>query len=272
MKGKAMGIRIIFLSIFSLLIAISLIAINGQTYQTINSRADEAIDAERCPNPPACCQQIAETGDALQCSWDEGRGYCPPDVCSKISGKGQKCGWYWIWHDKDSSPDKNIGTNMPNGYGCMIGESEATMRPKYTSSGATTAPPRPTSPPSPTTFIPSTAPEPTSPPPPEPTVAPPPAVTIPTTPPQQPPPGSTFDLQRKILLPTPTIIPQSFTLPQLNLPQFTLPSFQIHLNGQRINEEAAKPLGFFESVFETVTHYDKLLEEAVNSTFHSVFK
>lgn len=122
--------------------------------QDIRSRAGESEDAERCVNSPGCCKEIADTGDALKCSWGEGRGYCPLDVCARISGKGQKCGWYWIWHDKADSPNKDIGTNMPNGYGCMIGDSPQTMHPKY--GGGPTSLPQPT-----VTIIPTSAPIPT---------------------------------------------------------------------------------------------------------------
>jgi len=130
----------------------------------------EEEEAQFCTNQPSCCddiiKQLNEKGDISDlpdgeqpyhaCDWPL-RGYCQMSVCGQLpSGKKYRgeCGWYWIWHDKDASPNKDIGTNMPSGYGCMIGDSEATMRPKYGSSP--TNPPQPTNPPRPSdTPIPS---------------------------------------------------------------------------------------------------------------------
>lgn len=105
--------------------------------QDIRSRADQSADDANCPNPPDCCVRMASSHDPFECDWPI-RGYCTLDICNGIDGKKQRCGWYWIWHNQDDTP--GIGTNTPNGYGCMIGDSEATMHPKYSPSGATVTP------------------------------------------------------------------------------------------------------------------------------------
>ncbi len=122
---------------------------NPNNNQDIRSHASVEDDAVACVKAPACCDEIVKTGDAHACPdpWGvEGRGYCPLSVCGAIEGKKERCGWYWIWHNKDDN-DYKIGTNAPDGYGCMIGDSESTMRPKYGPGGATNPPPQPTQPP-----------------------------------------------------------------------------------------------------------------------------
>lgn len=118
----------------------SLLNLKGYS-QDFRSRADQASDDRFCPNQPDCCAKIVETGDPLACGDFIERMYCPLNVCAAITAqRKQRCGWYWIWHDKNNSPNKNLGTNAPNGYGCMIGDSESTMHPRYTPSGTTITP------------------------------------------------------------------------------------------------------------------------------------
>lgn len=263
-KEKNHVFIILLLSFLSLLTAFSLVLLNNQNRQSILTKAQEedpnfcqntCIGQDRCgPNGPPgdpnynapCCDEVARTGDPLACPWPQ-RGYCTDAQCGAIPEgvSRQRCGG-----PRHSWCNKCVDAKCP-GYG-------GASNPQPTARSSPTTAPQPT-----------TAVEPTSPP--EPTIAPPPGIILPTNPPPQPPPANTFNLQRHPVV-APTEIPQSITIPQFTLPQFSLPSFQIHLNGQRINEEAAKPLGFFESVFETVIQYDQLLEHAINTKFHSVFK
>ncbi len=122
---------------FFLLFAIFLVTIfykfNRLGNQDLRSLASEEDDANYCVKAPDCCSAISKTHDAHECDWPI-RGYC--NNCGDIEGKNERCGWYWIWHDKSDSPDKNIGTNMPAGYGCMIGDSPGSMRPKYNADGS----------------------------------------------------------------------------------------------------------------------------------------
>lgn len=243
MKNKRLATKIILLSFSAFFIVYTLLLSNKNTGQYIPARASQEDDANYCVNPPDCCARMAESHSAYECEWPI-RGYCKN--CGDIEGRTERCGWYWIYHD--------TYTNSPNGYGCMIG-TENNMRPIYGSGGspllAPTNPPQPTLPLQPTT-------------PPQPTLPPPPAI-IPTNPPPQAPPNNTFNLQKSVSLPSVTPVTQNtFTLPQLAIPQFKLPVFEIHLNGQKINEEAAKPLGFFEYLFNQVVYYDQLLEQTIN--------
>lgn len=108
--------------------------------------ASVELDQKFCVNRPSCCAQIVETHDAHACEDFIERMYCPLDVCSAIEGRNERCGWYWIWHDMNDDPVYHLGTNNPDGYGCMIGDSPQTMVPKYTSTGATITPKPPASP------------------------------------------------------------------------------------------------------------------------------
>ncbi len=90
------------------------------------------IDPYFCTTPPDCCTDLASLHDAYKCCWIE-RGFCRPDQCQQITGNKGKCGWYWGFHDGN--------TNTPDGYGCMIGDSEATMRPKYGPTASPTSTP-----------------------------------------------------------------------------------------------------------------------------------
>lgn len=120
----------------------------------------------RCQTDPSCCANIvkkaqemgediydADDGDQPyhECEWPE-RGYCKPSTtCNKlpdgIKYRGH-CGWYWAFHDANGG---DLGTNTPNGYGCMIGDSEATMRPICGGGGTNPTPTTPPGNPTPTT-------------------------------------------------------------------------------------------------------------------------
>lgn len=112
--------------VFSILTIFGLVN-NPNNNQDIRSRASVEDDANYCVNPPECCARMAQSHDAHECDWPI-RGYC--NNCGDIEGKNERCGWYWIWHNKDDNEYK-IGTNAPDGYGCMIGYDEGSMRPKY---------------------------------------------------------------------------------------------------------------------------------------------
>jgi hypothetical protein len=127
--------------------------------QDLRSRADDFSEGVYCYKPPDCCVRMASSHDPFECEWPI-RGFCTLDICNGIEGKKQRCGWYWIWHNQDDTP--GIGTNTPNGYGCMIGDSEATMHPKYSPSGATVTPKPSVSPTPLPTAIPPTSSLPTS--------------------------------------------------------------------------------------------------------------
>lgn len=117
-----------------------------------------------CKNEPDCCVEMRSTKDAFACSWPI-RGYCKPDTCNQIDGNHQKCGWYWAFHDANDN-DYHLGTNSSSGYGCMIGDSEATMHPRCEPTPIPTVRPttRPTSAPFPISLPPSATLQPTQPP------------------------------------------------------------------------------------------------------------
>ncbi|MCL4338523.1 hypothetical protein M1271_02445 [Patescibacteria group bacterium] len=146
----------------------------------IRTRASIEDDQKYCVNQPSCCNdiitQLNAKGDITDlpdgeqpyhaCDWPI-RGYCQMSICNQLpAGKKYRgeCGWYWIFHDANGN-SYHLGTNTPDGYGCMIGDTEASMRPKYGPDGSTIAPPTPTSLPLPTplpTAIPTVVISPTS--------------------------------------------------------------------------------------------------------------
>lgn len=248
MKNKARATRIISFSLMSLIAGLSLTLFTSQTRQDIRTRAQlDPVCTNNCqPNGgscnftspgDSCCQEVEKTGDPLACPWPQ-RGYCSDAECSTIPEgvSRQRCGG-----------PRHSWCNVCRDAKCPGYDSSPTLQPSQSIN--------PTEAPQPTVFEqPTTTPEipPTSPP----------VNVTPTNPPQQPQPQVV----------SPTKIPQSITVPQFTLPQFTFPSFQIHLNGQQINEEAAKPLGFFEFLFERIVYYDTLLEQSVNNRVNQVFK
>ncbi len=137
--------------IFSSLTIIGIV--NNPNNQDIRSHASVEDDRNYCVNPPDCCGRMEQSHDAHECEWPI-RGYC--NNCGAIEGRKERCGWYWIFHDAGATG--GLGTNSPDGYGCMIGDSESTMRPKYGPGGATNPPPQPTQPPpTATIYIPPTS-------------------------------------------------------------------------------------------------------------------
>jgi len=128
--------------------------------QDVRSRAAPSCHP-LCATEPACCgeilRQLEEVGDEIYdlpdaeqpyhaCDWDANnadtnyRGYCRPSTCNQLpSGTKYRghCGWYWNFHEGY--------TNSPNGYGCMIGESDASMRSICGGGSQPSNTPRPTS-------------------------------------------------------------------------------------------------------------------------------
>jgi hypothetical protein len=256
MKNKAVASGIISLSLLSLVFAVFLSFSSKQSTSSIIKA--EGNDCDLCINEPPCCAEIINTHDAFSCEWPT-RGWCQPSTCSQIEGKGQKCGWYWVFHDANDN-DYKLGTNGVNGYGCMIGATEQTMRPRCGPQASIVPTIQPTIPPQPTS-------------PPQSTQAPEPTTAFQPT--SQPPPNNPFPTQIQVF-PTntmfmPTLPPSqspsfpSFSFP--NLPKIIFPAIKLNFDRQKIKEEAAKPLGFFEYLFERITYYDRLLEQTINDKF-----
>lgn len=111
----------------------------------------------RCVHELDCCKLIKQNNDPYECAWPD-RGWCFPQTCAPFEGQNTKCGWYWKFHNANDN-EYHIGTNSPNGYGCMIGDSPETMRPICSGGGAS---PKPSSPLRPTdTVSPARKPNPT---------------------------------------------------------------------------------------------------------------
>lgn len=194
-----------------------------------------------CKNEPDCCAQIRETKDATECSWPI-RGYCNPNTCSQAEGNKQKCGWYWVFHNANDN-EYHIGTNSPNGYGCMIGDTEATMHPRCDPTPIPTMKPTIT---------------------PYPTQRPP--TIIPT---RMPPPPTSAPLPTSVPVPTVFIIPSATVLPTVQPapyqpPPDTLPAFQIPLLSVPCTTTVEKPDAVTRLVQE-IGMRDKMLEEAINT-------
>jgi len=250
MKNKVMAIGIILLSLLSFVLAIWLIFSTKQSVNTVLQA--EGSDCDLCTNEPPCCAEIRNTHDAFACEWPT-RGWCQPSTCSQIEGKGQKCGWYWVFHDANDN-DYKLGTNGINGYGCMIGATEQTMRPRCGPQASIvptqippTTPLQPTSQPQPTQAVaPTLAPQPTS----------------------APSPNNPFPTQIQVFPTTktffPTSTPNQSSIPLFSLPKFSFPTIKLNFNKQKINDGAAKPLDFFRYLFEGITYYDRLLEQTIN--------
>ena len=222
------------------------------------TRAEDETAADFCQKfcigEPDCCTRMRNSHDPFECEWPT-RGWCKPEICSQIEGKGQRCGWYWLFHNANDN-DYKLGTNSPNGYGCMIGDSEATMRPKCGPTPIPTSPPTPTavptSPPPPTSVpLPTSAPMPTNPPPIEviPTDIPPPIEIPPTKyiPPVEPPTT------------VPTENPyqsQGFSIPLMQIP--TIPMVCSSTTTR------PDPISY---VLDQITYYDHVIENTINIKF-----
>lgn len=187
-----------------------------------------------CKNEPDCCAEVRATKDATACDWPI-RGYCTPATCGQVEGKGQRCGWYWIFHNANDN-EYHLGTNSPAGYGCMIGDTEATMHPRCDPTPIPTAPPTSTPKPAsrPTTVpIVTSRPNPTE-------------ATLPTTMslPAQPP-----------SLPTAYISPVA-------APSVAAPPFQIPTLPMACATTAVRPDPFI-NLFNTLTFHDREIENAI---------
>ena len=260
MKRKQSKIQFFVFLLLMLFAFLILMQFNQKETYDIRSRASVEDDAKYCVNPPDCCARMDQSRDAHECEWPI-RGYCMN--CGSIEGKNEKCGWYWIWHDANDNEYK-LGTNGPDGYGCMIGDSPGTMRPKYNSDGSiNTLKP---------TTAPTTAPAPTTKP--QPTVAP----AVPTEPPIIPEQQtSKTKVINEDAFPTEPIEPKVINVFESPTPSpipfrlnFKLPNVQLNL--VKINRAAKKPLGLFEYLFRTIASYDKLLETKINGEIKKIIK
>lgn len=237
-------------------IILSFILLKGPVY----AMDDPVAECLVCKNEPPCCAQIVATHDPYQCENFIDRMYCKPSTCSQIDGKTARCGWYWLFHNANDN-EYHLGTNTPVGYGCMIGDTEATMRPRCDPTPIPTSTPIPT--PSP---IPTTPPKSTSPP--SPTQKP-----LPTEeqllPTQKPSPLSTqspiqpvyFDIPNTSTLPPSETPPVSFQLPQFSLPLVQIPTIPITCS---ISPSTIDPISY---IFDKVTYYDRAFENTINVQF-----
>lgn len=132
-----------------LLVGMSAVALNTQTTLTTNSKASGPVCDDRCVHELPCCQDIVKSDDPYKCGWPD-RGWCFQSTCAPYTGQHTNCGWYWRFHDANAN-QYHIGTNTPEGYGCMIGPDENSMRPICGGGGGPqpTVGSRPTSPPNP---------------------------------------------------------------------------------------------------------------------------
>lgn len=240
----------------------------------------EGNDCEFCNNEPECCKEVESTHEA-PCDWPT-RGWCKPSTCAQIEGKGQRCGWYWLFHNANDNEYK-LGTNSPNGYGCMIGESESTMKPRCTAQGPITL--APSNAPTPTqTAIPTTIPTliPT-----EilqPTQEPLPPTAIPTQPNSAIPTTRLLPLPtdiptNQVIIPTTVLIPSpqndtvsTFRLPSFTLPKIVVPTIDPLKNIITVNTITQKPFTLFENIFHSIKQSDERLEEFINSQFMFIRK
>ncbi len=260
MKKRRSGVKFFVFLLWMLFLFLILIKFNQRNSYDIRSRASVEDDAKYCVNPPECCARMDQSHDAHECEWPI-RGYCRN--CGSIEGKNERCGWYWIFHNANDNEYK-LGTNSPDGYGCMIGD-QGNMRPKYNADGSINTP-KPTVAPTavpaqkPTSVPPTTAPVPTK-------ETPQPTKKIVQPVPQKPPNEfPTTVVQPKVIevFESPTPSPVPFKL------NFRMPSIQLNLVS--INRTAKKPLGLFEYLFRTIVSYDKRLEDWVNGKINQTLK
>ena len=208
-----------------------------------------------CKQEPDCCVEMRSTGDAFACSWPI-RGYCTPDTCNHIDGNHQKCGWYWAFHDANAN-EYHLGTNSSKGYGCMIGDTEATMHPRCDPSPVPTVKPtakplptvKPTSRPLPTALPPTTAPT---------------AYLPPSTAPLQPIPSAT-PMAFPITQPTSTIpLPTVTVASPLQLTDFQIPYLPIPCSTTEGKTDIIQRL------FNGLIEGDRQLEISINSFLQSL--
>lgn len=141
-----------------ILLITALVGITLYTYQKSNTRTKAAgpLCNENCVHEPECCVAIRANDDPYECEWPT-RGWCTPRTCNPYTGQKTNCGWYWKFHNANDN-EYHIGTNTPEGYGCMIGENEGTMRPICSGGGS-----KPTNTPRPTQSPPTNTPKPSRP-------------------------------------------------------------------------------------------------------------
>lgn len=255
--------------------------------QSIVSKAESAVCDSRCLHEDPCCAQMVAQQDYTLCEWADPRGYCKPETCNKL-GPGLenrgRCGWYWSFHDAAGS---GLGTNTPQGYGCMIGSSAESMRPICDGGGEPT-PKTPTNTPKPTrkpTKTPKVTQTPTSEP--EPT-------TNPTSPFQPSLPVTPSTTHPKQINETPVFYNGTQTTNQSQTEQpsgFSIVARFISISNvgetiqfpsslgmdnvekqiQNVDIQAPKALNFFTWIFHRITFLDRVLELKVNTTLHNTF-
>lgn len=262
---KKNHILLIFISLFVLFILLNIILIlpkmlsQNQSYDI----ATQAIENEcsYCLNEPPCCAKMVQNSDMHECDWPI-RGYCQLSTCHSVDvPKQERCGWYWIWHDAGDN-SYQLGNNSPNGYGCMIGNSESTIKPRCTAAGPITLAPTGSAP-SPTTYILPTV---------APTAIPQPTESLPTPTPL-PQPTAILRVPPNEMHPTVNTLPTAGPItssPQFEFPSINLPKTQINL--PKINQLARKPLDLFEYLFLSIVNYDKQLENTINGEIRKIVK
>lgn len=264
---KKNHIVLLFILLFLLFIVFNIILIlpkmlsQNQSYN-ISTQAIEN-ECSYCLNEPPCCAKMVQNSDMHECDWPI-RGYCQLNTCHSVDvPKQERCGWYWIWHDANDN-DAHLGNNTPNGYGCMIGNSESTLQPRCTPQGEVTLSPT-IAPAEPT--IPEQPPQVTETPAPEPTIA-----AVPTTILRVPP----NEIPTHAIIPnafqqsTTTSVSQPFEFPSIHLPTINFPKVNIDLVA--INQNARKPLDLFEYLFRRIVYYDSLLEKNINGQLIRILK
>lgn len=97
------------------------------TNKEVRTKAAGPVCDDRCVHELDCCKAIKANGDPYECAWPD-RGWCFPSTCAPYNGQHTNCGWYWKFHNANDN-EYHIGTNTAEGYGCMIGPDEASMRP-----------------------------------------------------------------------------------------------------------------------------------------------
>lgn len=78
---------------FFILLVVCLVVVGIYTVQLNTENRTKAEDlGPYCDNPPDCCNQIASSGDPMQCDWPW-RKYCRPSQCNIPEGVNrQRCG------------------------------------------------------------------------------------------------------------------------------------------------------------------------------------
>ncbi len=254
--------KLLLLGGIFILIVILTFILNIQSSYNLQSRAeegptfcqDQCTGRNRCdftssssvPGDPnyndPCCGEIEKTGDPLACPWPQ-RGYCTDAQCATIPEgvNRQRCGG-----PRHSWCNKCIDNKCPGYVNTPPTQAPTSVQPtRSLNTPVPTAAPtksvNQTQPPQPTSII--------------------------RVPPNEPThPIITNDFQKS----RPESISQQFGFPLLQFPKITLP--KININLVKLNQNARKPLNFFEYVFGRIVYYDGLLEYSINQKIRSIVK